>query len=32
MFEQVLPGRFYHLHYENLVENTEAEMRGLIDD
>ncbi len=30
-FEQVLPGRVHHLQYENLVENTETEIRRLID-
>lgn len=30
-FETVLPGRIHHVTYENLVENTEAEVRRLLD-
>ena len=30
-FDDVLPGRVHHLQYENLVENTEEEIRRLID-
>jgi len=30
-FDAVLPGRVHHLQYENLVQNTEEEIRRLID-
>ena len=30
-FDEVLPGRVHHVQYEALVENTEAEVRRLID-
>lgn len=30
-FDEVLPGRVHHIQYETLVENTEAEIRRLID-
>lgn len=30
-FDAVLPGRVHHIQYETLVENTEAEIRRLID-
>lgn len=30
-FDEVLPGRVHHIQYEALVENTEAEIRRLID-
>lgn len=30
-FDSVLPGRIHHLSYESLVENTDAEIRRLID-
>ncbi|WP_448415322.1 sulfotransferase [Limnohabitans sp.] len=29
-FAQVLPGRVHHMRYENLVENTESEIRRLL--
>lgn len=30
-FDKVLPGRIHHIQYESLVENTESEIRRLID-
>lgn len=30
-FDQVLPGRVHRIHYEALVENTETEVRALLD-
>jgi tetratricopeptide (TPR) repeat protein len=30
-FDQLLPGRIYRVHYEALVENTETEIRALLD-
>jgi tetratricopeptide (TPR) repeat protein/glycosyltransferase involved in cell wall biosynthesis len=30
-FDQVLPGRVHHLSYESLVENTDQEIKRLID-
>ena len=30
-FEKVLPGRVHHVSYESLVENTEDEVRRLLD-
>jgi hypothetical protein len=30
-FDQVLPERVYRVHYESLVENTETEVRRLLD-
>lgn len=30
-FDEVLPGRVHHIQYETLVENTEAEIRRVID-
>jgi len=30
-FDAVLPGRVHHIQYETLVDNTEAEIRRLID-
>jgi tetratricopeptide (TPR) repeat protein len=30
-FDAVLPGRVHRVHYETLVENTEAEVRALLD-
>jgi tetratricopeptide (TPR) repeat protein len=30
-FDQVLPGRVHRVHYESLVENTEHEVRALLD-
>lgn len=30
-FDEVLPGRVHHIQYETLVEDTEAEIRRLID-
>lgn len=30
-FDEVLPGRVHRVHYEALVENTEAEVRALLD-
>jgi predicted Zn-dependent protease len=30
-FERILPGRIHRVHYESLVENTEAEVRGLLE-
>ncbi|SFG14642.1 Tetratricopeptide repeat-containing protein [Novosphingobium sp. CF614] len=30
-FDSVLPGRIHHVTYEDLVENTEAEIRRLLD-
>jgi tetratricopeptide (TPR) repeat protein len=30
-FDEVLPGRIHHVHYESLVENTEAEIRALLE-
>ena len=30
-FDKVLPGRIHHLQYESLVENTDAEIRRLIE-
>lgn len=30
-FDAVLPGRVYRVHYESLVNNTEAEVRRLLD-
>jgi predicted Zn-dependent protease len=30
-FEALLPGRVHRVHYEALVENTEAEVRALLD-
>ncbi len=29
-FDSVLPGRVHRVHYENMVENTEAEVRSLL--
>ncbi len=29
-FDAVLPGRVHRVHYENMVENTEAEVRSLL--
>jgi tetratricopeptide (TPR) repeat protein len=30
-FDSVLPGRVHRVHYENIVENTETEVRRLLD-
>ncbi len=30
-FDQVLPGRVHRIHYEALVENTETEVRALLE-
>ncbi len=30
-FDQVMPGRVYRVHYESLVENTQSEVRGLLE-
>lgn len=30
-FDEVLPGRVYRIHYEALVENTETEVRALLE-
>jgi tetratricopeptide (TPR) repeat protein len=30
-FDQVLPGRVHRVHYESMVEDTEAEVRRLLD-
>jgi predicted Zn-dependent protease len=30
-FARVIPGRIHRVHYESLVENTEAEVRALLD-
>ncbi|MGH8105614.1 MAG: sulfotransferase family protein, partial [Arenimonas sp.] len=30
-FDAVLPGRIHRVHYENIVDNTETEITGVLD-
>ena len=30
-YDEVLPGRIHRVHYENMVDDTEAEVRRLLD-